>query len=71
MGKLGEEEEEENEAHPVTDRTIDWTDFESDLEGRDERVSWHALDVAVAMTDEEQVSLRCKPVDPHHFFEWK
>ena len=49
MGKLGEEEDEEEK--PVTERRREYTDLGLDLGKREEQVACHASALALAMTD--------------------
>ena len=51
MGKLGEQENEEEE-ELATERRIKYTDLELDLGEREEQVACHASALALAMTDE-------------------
>ena len=50
MGKLGEEEDEEDE--PAIERRRKCTDLGLDLGEREEQVVYHASVLALAMTDE-------------------
>ena len=66
MGKLGEEEDEEEKS--ATERGRKYTDLGSDFE-RDEHVACHASTLALAMTDEVRVGKkRCKPDHLYHLY---
>ena len=52
LGKLGEEEDEEDE--PAIERRRECTDLGLDLGEREEQVVCHASALALAMTDEAQ-----------------
>ena len=68
MGKLGEEEDEEEE--PATERSTEYTDLVFDLGEREEQVVCHASALALAMTDEARREAEmCKHGDLYHFCE--
>ena len=69
MGKLGEEEGEEEE--PATEQRRQYRDLGLDLGEREEQVTCHVLALALAMTDEARREAEIKPDNLHHFCEWQ
>ena len=67
MGKIGEEEDDEEK--PATERRRKYTDLGLDLGEREKQVVCHESVLDFLMKDKARRKQRCEPDDHHHFCE--